>query len=198
MARRPDRHAVFLNIPQDARYQPFFATLVSTLVDLGQKPKCAAMVPEKGRGRMRRIADLLYSCRVSIHDLCRQGNPSRFNMPFELGLAYSFMLLRGKHDVIVFDSDRYRLARVLSDYPAADIESYQGRCDHLISALLDHFELKDGPLPGELRSDARYLRQVARQLVVDYRASTIFKPAPIRALLAAATQRALDRGYILP
>jgi hypothetical protein len=82
-----DPKSVFLNVPYDDEYQSFFVTLVATLVLLGQTPRCVLEIQETGAGRLARIFDLLRSCGVSIHDLCRVGTPVRFNMPFELGMA---------------------------------------------------------------------------------------------------------------
>src|SRR3990172_12063815 len=86
---RPDRSAVFLNVPFDHAYEPLFIALVVALVSIGRKPHCVLEIPEHGQGRLKRIINHLKSCSVSIHDLSRVGNPARFNMPFELGLAYA-------------------------------------------------------------------------------------------------------------
>ena len=83
---------VFLNVPFDRAYESLFVALVGTLVFVRMRPRCVLEVRETGEGRLARIFELMRSCRVSIHDLTRAGTPSRFNMPFELGLAYALKL----------------------------------------------------------------------------------------------------------
>jgi hypothetical protein len=54
-----DPRSVFLNVPFDRSYEPFFVTLVSALISLGQKPRCVLEVRERGQGRLVRIHELL-------------------------------------------------------------------------------------------------------------------------------------------
>lgn len=68
-ASKRDPGSVFLNVPFDRAYEPFFVTLVSALISLGQTPRCVLEVRERGQGRLARIYELLRSCGVSIHDL---------------------------------------------------------------------------------------------------------------------------------
>lgn len=193
-----DPQSVFLNTPYDPRYQPLFVTLLATLVCLGQKPRCVLEIQEKGQGRLMRIFDLLSSCRVSIHDLSRVGHPARFNMPFELGLACAQNLSGASHEIVVLDSVPYRLDKVLSDYKGRDPLIHNNSSDRLVTCLLDLFEVPNEPSPDGLRSAARLLRKTAREVTHRYRTDTVFRPAPFRALVAAATQLAEDRGYIAP
>jgi len=80
---------VFLNVPYDAGYEQNFLALISALISIGRIPRCAAEDPVLGRNRLDRIFKLLKGCKVSIHDLCRVTLPPRFNIPFELGIAYA-------------------------------------------------------------------------------------------------------------
>jgi hypothetical protein len=193
-----DPQSVFLNIPYDPRYQPLFVTLVGTLVCLGQKPRCVLEVVEAGQGRLASTYALLGSCGTSIHDLSRTGSPARFNMPFELGMACSLAMSGEAHDVVVLDSEEHRLDRVLSDYKGRQPLIHHGRCDQLVACLLDLFEVPEEPEPAELRSATRVLRSSARRIVESFRERTIFRPAPFRALIAAATELAAERGFIAP
>ena len=86
---------VFLNVPYDAGYERNFLALISALISIGRIPRCAAEEPVLGRNRMDRIFKLLKGCKVSIHDLCRVTPPPRFNIPFELGIAYALSKLHG-------------------------------------------------------------------------------------------------------
>src|SRR5262245_52056237 len=88
-----DGQDVFLNVPFDTEYAPLFLALIAGLTALGRTPHCVLEVASGGRNRLERIFSLMESCDASIHDLSRitlsgpQDVP-RFNMPFELGMAY--------------------------------------------------------------------------------------------------------------
>jgi hypothetical protein len=155
-------------------------------------------IQEKGQGRLVRIFDLLRSCGLSIHDLSRKGPPARLNMPFELGLACSLKLSGVSHEIVVLDSIDYQLDKTLSDYKGRDPWIHHNRCDELVTCLLDVFEVANPPEPSSLRSASRFLRQSARQIVKQYRTPTIFRAAPFRALVSAATQLAQEREFIPP
>lgn len=192
-----DTRGVFLNVPFDPPYQSFFVTLVSALVSFGQMPRCVLEVQERGQGRLARIYELLRSCQVSIHDLCRADRPARFNMPFELGLACSLALAGGSHDVLVLDAVPYRLDRTLSDYKGRDPLIYHRRVDSLIDCMADIFQVAHEPTPNDLKAEARILRKSAREIAKQY-GGTIFRPVAFRALVAVATNRARSQGLIPP
>lgn len=89
----PDQQSVFLNVPFDREYSPLFISLIAALTGLGRKPRCVLEVPTAGSDRLDRIFELLSGCGASIHDLSRVSLSAplqvpRFNMPFELGIAY--------------------------------------------------------------------------------------------------------------
>ncbi len=189
-----DSKSVFLNIPYDRQYEPFFVTLVSSLVSLGQKPRCVLEVRERGQGRLMRIFELLGSCRVSIHDLRRSGRPVRFNMPFELGIACALGLAGMHHDVIVMDTVRYRLDRTLSDYKGRDPLIYRG-FDGLVDGIADVFQVRHEPSAAVLKEEARLLRRLARDIAQAH-GGTVFRPRAFRTLVAAATTSATRRGLI--
>jgi len=193
----PDPTAVFLNVPYDKSYQPLFVSLVSTLVHLGKQPRCVLEIPETGQGRLRRIVALLHSCGVSIHDLSRQGQPARFNMPFELGLSWSLTLGGQGHEVILMDSQPHRLDKVLSDLKGHDPLIHGNSCDRLIAGVLDVYEIR-GVVPSvnELVEEARTLRRLGQEISRRYRTETVFRAAPYRALVEAAIRRAADRGNL--
>src|SRR4030095_11040632 len=163
-----DRPSVFLNVPYDRGYEPLFVTLVTTLVCLGLKPRCVLEVRETGRGRLARIFELLHACGISIHDLSRVGPPPRWNMPFELGLAWSLVLSGIQHEVIVLDSTSYRLDKHLSDYKGRDQLIHHNRCDDLVNCILDLITVPHQPAPSALRSASRFLRSSAREIIREY------------------------------
>ena len=87
------RRCVFLNLPFDKSYEPLFVAMISAIVAIGRTPRCVLEVPEQGDGRLTRVFNLMRSCSVSLHDLSRVGLPVRFNMPFELGVAFALRRL---------------------------------------------------------------------------------------------------------
>ena len=80
--------SVFINSPFDTSYERQFVALLAAIISIGRTPRCVLEVPG-GPGRLSKIFDLLRECEVSVHDLSRVGLPARFNMPFELGLAFA-------------------------------------------------------------------------------------------------------------
>jgi hypothetical protein len=198
MAAPNPRH-VFINAPFDASYEPLFVTLLGTLVFLGQEPHCVLEVREKGDGRLQRIVDLIRTCRLSIHDLSRVGQPVRFNMPFELGLACSLKVSNpAAYEVLVLESVHYRLDRTLSDYKGRDPLIHHGTSDGMVTCLLDTFQTDISDAASEFRSAARLLRRSAAVLKRDLRTGSVFRPSLFRRLVAAAVEIATERGFIQP
>jgi hypothetical protein len=173
--------------------------LVGVLIFLGQKPRCVLEVRESGDGRLRRIFDLIRECGMSVHDLSRIGPPARFNMPFELGLACSLRLLPGyTHEVVVFEARDWRLDRTLSDYKGRDPLIHYNRCDDLITCLLDVVTSPSMPDAAALRRSASTLRRSAAVIKDRLRINSVFRPSAFRAIGEAATEIAVDSGYIVP
>ena len=119
----PDERSVFLNIPYDSDYEPIFVAIVATLLAVGRTPLCTLELEDRGKGRPERIMALLERSRVSFHDLSHVELPPRFNMPFELGVAWAMREYRGRHDLHVFERVPYRLLKTLTRHQA------QGRAD---------------------------------------------------------------------
>lgn len=197
MAATPDPNAVFINAPFDPSYEPLFVTLVGSLVFLGQEPHCVLEVREKGDGRLLRIVELMRMCRMSIHDLSRTGTPVRFNMPFELGLACSLKVADpAAYEVFVLDSRPYRLDKTLSDYKGRDPLIHGGSSDGMVACLLDTFVVDIPNAAAQFRGAARELRNSAQVLKRQMKASSLFRPALFRLIVAAATDIAIERGFI--
>jgi hypothetical protein len=102
---------VFLNVPYNRSYEKMLVALTCALVAVGRVPRLTFEVPEVGEGRLKRIFDLIKSCRVSVHDLSAVGMPVRFNMPFELGLAWTVKQQLGQHDFLILEGKAHRLPR---------------------------------------------------------------------------------------
>ena len=195
----PEPRAVFVNVPFDAAYEPLFVTLIGTLVFLGQEPHCVLEVTEKGDGRLNRLIELLSACRMSVHDLSRIGTPVRFNMPFELGLACALKLLNpAGYEIIVLDARPYRIDRTLSDYKGRDPLVHGGTCDGILAGLLDTFQTDITDAAGEFRRATRLLRKSALLMKADLKSRSLFRPSLFRSIVAAATDLAIERSFILP
>jgi hypothetical protein len=195
----PSAKAVFLNVPFDAAYEPLFVTLTGTLILLGQEPHCVLEVGETGEGRLARIFELMRSCRISIHDLSRSGNPVRFNMPFELGLACALKLTNpADYEIFVLDGRAFRADRTLSDYKGRDPLIHNGTNDGILGCVLDMFTPISGQGAASFRDAAKELRKVTQALKADLRATSVFRPAAFRLLVKAASRIATERGFIPP
>ena len=195
---RIEPKGVFINAPFDRPYEPLFLTLVGVLTFLEYKPHCVLEVRETGEGRLQRIYELMRSCRISIHDMSRIGTPTRFNMPFELGLACSLNLTSPQqYEVLVFDSTPYRMDRRLSDYKGRDLYIHRGTKEGMISALLDAFKSPTIEISA-LRKALRELRVSAEKLKRDFRATTIFHAHLFSLLVKAAARIAADYHLLAP
>lgn len=195
----PDPKDVFINAPFDDRYEPLFVALVGMLVFLGQKPRCVLEIREQGDGRLARILDLIRSCRISVHDLSRVGTPVRFNMPFELGIACALKLLHPlDYEVFVLDATPYRLDKTLSDYKGRDPLIHHGTIDGLLACLLDAFVSADAPSATDIRVALRVLNDVAIQLKDEVKSNTLFRASLFHSLVRAATEIAIQFGFIQP
>jgi hypothetical protein len=167
------------------------------LVFLGQKPRCVLEIREQGDGRLARILDLIRACRISVHDLSRVSTPVRFNMPFELGIACALKLLHPlDYEVFVLDTTLYRLDKTLSDYKGRDPLIHHGTIDGLLVCLLDAFVSADAPSATDIRVALRVLSDVAVQLKDEVKSSTLFRASLFHSLLRAATEIAIQFGFI--
>lgn len=144
---------VFINVPFDGTYKPFFDATVFTVIACGCVPRCALMTGNPAKTRFARIVELVKECPMSIHDLSRSGpgqrNQSpRLNMPFELGLFLGAREFGGRsHKVktcIVLDSHSWRYRKFISDFAGHDVVSHKSRISCLINVLRDWLEAAPG------------------------------------------------------
>lgn len=132
-----DARAVFLNAPYDKAFEPLFLAYMVGLRAFGLIPKATIQIPGSAH-RIDRIVELIHSCDFSIHDLSRvelsiEAVP-RFNMPFELGLAYHHSL-SGRHSCFIFEEDHKRFEKSLGDLKGIDIYQHAGKAEKLFSEL---------------------------------------------------------------
>lgn len=200
MNRRSEQ-AVFLNVPYDKEYAPLFTALIAGLVALGRIPRCALEAQSEGKTRLQQIHGLLASCGSSIHDLSRvtlSGSLSvpRFNMPFELGIAFA-LAQSSSHRIFAFEEKERRIDASLSDMKAFDPIIHGGTAEGILGGLLDCFDRPGGAPPlDRLVSMAKRLALVAAKAQRDFRRDDPFKRAIFLQLVAAALAEARNRRLI--
>jgi hypothetical protein len=138
-------HRVFINVPFDGTYKPFFDATVFTVIACGCVPRCA-LTGNVAQTRFARIVELVKQCAMGIHDLSRSGprqssQLARLNMPFELGLFLGAKEFGGRSHkaktCIVLDSHSRRYRSFISDLAGHDVVSHNNRISRLISVLRD-------------------------------------------------------------
>jgi hypothetical protein len=146
MLAPPYERSVFVNCPFDAAYRSLFESIVFTIHDCGYAARCALEVDDASVVRIDKIAKIIASCRLGIHDISRTepdlltGLP-RFNMPLELGMflgakRYGRTEQRRKICLIV-DVERYRYQKFISDIAGQDVAAHAGDPMHAIRIVRD-------------------------------------------------------------
>jgi hypothetical protein len=197
----PVEQSVFLNVPFDTRYSGLFTTLVGGLTAVGLEPHCVLEIPSGGRNRLDRIYGLIESCAVSIHDLSRvtlSGSlrVPRFNMPFELGIAYT-LTRHQPHQFFVFEAKDHRLQASLSDLNGHDPHIHGGTQDGILRCILDCF----GPFTGTpsfsaLKTVTRRLNRSVQKLQREQGFQNPFHPYLFRQMIRVAVELAQTEGLL--
>jgi hypothetical protein len=196
-----DQQSVFLNVPFDREYSPLFVTLIAVLTGLGRKPRCVLEIPAAGRDRLDRIFELLSGCGSSLHDLSRVAlsgplQVPRFNMPFELGIAYCLRKQSG-HRFFVMEERAYRLQASLSDLNGLDPHIHEGTQEGILACLLDCFGTGGrAPEVKELKGLTNKLSRITLRLQREQSRSDPFSPHLFRRAVEAATELARLEGLI--
>lgn len=197
---RPDQSAVFLNVPFDHTYEPLFLALIAATTAIGRVPRCVLELPDQGEGRLSRILALMEACAVSVHDLSRVGIPARFNMPFELGLAYAIRHATSPNSpyrFVLLERVAHRLSRTLSDVSGHDPGIHGGRPLGVIACILDALGTgRPMPKPGAVHRQWRGLMKAARTLKRAEGRDTIFSASLFKRTVAASTELASRAGFI--
>ena len=198
----PDDRAVFLNVPFDRGYEPIFIALIASLMAIGRTPRSVLEIAETGQGRLRRILKQIEACRVSLHDLSRVGNPSRLNLPFELGIAYALRWFHGssrRYLFVLLESEPHRLSRTLSDMAGHDPLIHYGKPMGAITSVLDSLGAGGGdPSAQEVHWLWKRLMKAARVLKEQQQRDSVFSRTMFRLLVAAAAELATEAGMIAP
>lgn len=116
------------------------AMLFSAIV-CGLEPRLASESSDSSQVRINKITRLIKNSRYSVHDLSRmpakeKGEFPRFNMPFELGVDFGSKIYGGRmlssKKSLIFDKERFRYQRALSDLAGVDIKAHNSKPDELI------------------------------------------------------------------
>jgi hypothetical protein len=150
---------VFVNCPFDDGYKLLFNAAVFTIIRSGFAPRCALETDSAADNRFDKICRIIEECRYGVHDISRtevDGDPPlpRFNMPLELGLflgAKKYGASRHRlKSCVIFDRDRYRFQRYISDIAGQDIHAHDGQHRTLITELASWLrtQSRDPNVPG--------------------------------------------------
>ncbi len=193
-AAKFDERNVFINCPFDGPYERLFLALIAALVCLSRAPRCVLEIPENGNGRLARLLELIAECHFSIHDLSRVGTPVRFNMPFELGLAFAIAQARSpKGGFILLESQPFRIDRTLSDMKGRDPVIHSGSYIQLVNGILGELRVKDRRIdPVTVQKLTKRPIDVVLERKRKIRARTIYSGAMFDFSVAAATELAVD------
>lgn len=167
MSESYDR-SVFLNVPFDSAYRPLFEAVTFAVYACGFLPRCALETEDSSQVRIEKITGMVRQCRLAVHDISRtqldrDSRLPRFNMPFELGMFFGAKAFgsgdQRRKACIVFDTERYRYQKFLSDIAGQDIRAHGRSVERVIQQVRDFLATQCPPhvvLPGGRALMARY------------------------------------------
>jgi len=208
MSRNEYGRNVFINCPFDSDYSPIFEAIIFAVHDAGFRPKCARERLDSSEIRLQKIVRLIRESRFSIHDLSRTELDSvsalpRFNMPLELGIDLGCKAFSRRHNdksFLIFDSDKYRFHKYISDIGGQDVHQHSNDPKVAITRVRDWLRTEShrGGMPGGSTIYNRYvsfrtdLPQICAKLRLDvndlsfvdfsYTVATWLRPARTRPL----------------
>jgi hypothetical protein len=140
-----DASSVFVNCPFDDDFRNCHLAIILTIVACGLTPRSALETGSTSVPRIKRISAALRQSRFSIHDLTRihadpVTNVARFNMPFELGMAFQYAEHAGElgtsHDWMGLVLKGHRHHDYLSDLSGFDLMEYDGSPESVVPPVL--------------------------------------------------------------
>ncbi len=196
-SRRSDPYFAFINVPYDDKFEPLYLALIAGLSGFGLIPQATLQIPGSQR-RLDRIFELICTCRYSFHDLCRveldpkRPKTPRFNMPFELGLAFAWARFGDPdHAVYVFESKKRRVAKSLSDLDGTEIYIHENKPVSLLRQLTNALERsKHRPTMKELRAIYRDLKKDALKIKQTLATRSLYDTRPFMDVVIAGGIRA--------
>lgn len=132
---------VFVNCPFDDDYASTFHALIFAIRACGFRPRCARELDDGGQPRIEKLYDIIQECRYGIHDISRTeldpvNQLPRFNMPLELGIFMGAKRYgrprKPERRLLIFDTEKYRYQKFISDIAGMDIHAHEGRADSAI------------------------------------------------------------------
>lgn len=192
-------NTVFLNIPYDDGFRLIYLAYISGLIHLGLKPRATIEIPG-GRNRSDKIFDLMCGCRYSIHDLSRvqlDRTPPptpRFNMPFELGLAFAHAKRdSARHDWFIFETMNRRASKSLSDLSGIDPYIHQGTVEGVMRELGNAFVLQSEDERNSVKEMMKTYEEVrlrVKKITLQTGAQSLFEGRVFRLLCTTAVKAA--------
>ncbi|MEO1407643.1 MAG: hypothetical protein AAFV54_14300 [Pseudomonadota bacterium] len=156
--KKPENRNVFVNCPFDENYRDCFEALIFTIAASGYRVKCALEDGDGARVRLDKLVSLITASDRSVHDLSwatvPEGDPARYNMPFELGLMVGSKSWGGvrqrRKTTLVLVEKKHGLAPYLSDLAGVDPQEHRFDPNLIIQKVrgyLHHYP-SGGLLPG--------------------------------------------------
>jgi len=186
----------FINMPYAPRYERVYLAFIAGLAGFGLAPTAAVKDPSS-QFQLDRIFDLVVNSDYSFHDLSYMGldrtkpRTPRFNMAFELGLAVATARLKNqRHQWFVFDTDRFRVAKALSDLGGVAVRVHDRSPESILRCLVNALD-REGRKPSlpDLHVIFGAVERVARRLKRDL-GRDLFDARPFGELSYAAGQAA--------
>ena len=137
---------VFINCPFDASYKPLLDAIVFAVFDCGFVARCALEEDDGSQIRVQKIFDIIYQCRLSVHDLSRveidrSTKLPRFNMPLELGAFLGAKHFgsgtQKKKACLILDSEKYRYRKFISDIAGQNIKVHENNPKIIVRVVRD-------------------------------------------------------------
>ena len=161
----------FINMPYAPLYERVYLAFIAGVAVFGMVPTSAVKDPSS-HFQLDRIFDLVAASDYSFHDLSHMSldrtkpRTPRFNMPFELGLAVAMSRLKNpRHQWFVFDTQRYRVAKALSDLGGVTVRVHDRSPDSILRCLVNALDREDRkPSLQQLQAIFAAVEKVARQL----------------------------------
>ena len=143
MATNFDKN-IFVNCPFDDDYRQLLVGIVFTIIYFRYKPRLSMERADSAETRIDKILSLITESKFGIHDLSRivssgKDEHYRMNMPFELGIDYGCLKLKGgiwaTKKILILEKERYRFQKAISDLSGSDIKNHNDEVDQVISAV---------------------------------------------------------------
>jgi hypothetical protein len=197
--KAPYGRRVFLNVPFDNNYRKMLHALICSTVCMGFVPGCALRISEMNKARMRKIIEYIEKSSISIHDLSRKSGANkapRFNMPFELGIAYILRAKFKKGEIHVLDSNKNNFAVALSDPRDLEAKGHGNDARKLVGIVVGKILAQSPEAKKVVFPDVAYevfleFRKRVKKLSQKYLGEPGFEK-----LVMLATEIALEKGVL--